>query len=207
MVAARTSGPKGRVSEWSNGIVLQIRDPLPRPVLKAEPHPTGVRVTVMPQMQGVETRVLRQTEGEAQASTVGTAPGWEFVDATAVLGKPYTYTAQFVAGTAESDVGEPVKVVPKDVFAPATPAGLTAVAGQNSIELAWERNTEADLRAYRVYRATGSGEFELAADGIEGPAYSDRQAKSGTAYRYQVTAVDAAGNESARSQTLEVTAP
>jgi fibronectin type 3 domain-containing protein len=151
-------------------------------------------------------RVLRQAQGEPAAVLIGTGSGTEYVDTSAVIGKPYTYTAQFVAGTAESDVADPVSIVPADVFAPATPAGLAAVAGLQSVELAWERNTESDLRAYRVYRASGTGEFELVADGVEGPAYSDRQVQSGTVYRYQVSAIDAAGNESARSQTLEVTA-
>src|SRR5690606_37136939 len=95
----------------------------------------------------------------------------------------------------------------RDIFAPEPPAGLTAVAGLGSIELTWERSTAADLRGYRLYRASGAGEVSLLADAIDGPAYSDRQISPGTTYRFRVTAVDEAGNESEPSATIEVSAP
>ena len=41
-----------------------------------------------------------------------------------------------------------------DTFPPAVPVGLMAVAGVNSIELAWQRNTEDDFAGYQVYRST-----------------------------------------------------
>ena len=76
-----------------------------------------------------------------------------------------------------------------------------------SIELAWERSPESDLRGYRVYRAEKGGELAMLTDFVNTPAFSDRQIESGKTYVYAVAALDYAGNESARSATLEVAAP
>jgi fibronectin type 3 domain-containing protein len=98
-------------------------------------------------------------------------------------------------------------MTPKDEFAPAVPAGVTASGGSNSIELAWVRNTEADFRGYNVFRAEGTGMFEKIASLIEAPVFSDAKAAPGKMYRYQISAVDLAGNESARSETVTASIP
>jgi fibronectin type 3 domain-containing protein len=41
---------------------------------------------------------------------------------------------------------------------------------------------------------------------IDAPAYGDRQVEAGKRYRYTVSSVDQAGNESARSEAVEATA-
>ena len=87
------------------------------------------------------------------------------------------------------------------------PAGVTANRGVNSIELAWERNTEPDFRTYRVYRAVKGSEPRLLADSVDAPAYSDRQIESGKTYAYSVSSIDERGNESTPSPPLEVLAP
>jgi len=48
--------------------------------------------------------------------------------------------------------------------------------------------------------------FEKVAALIDAPAYSDRQVEAGKRYRYAVASVDQAGNESARTEAVEVTA-
>jgi fibronectin type 3 domain-containing protein len=131
----------------------------------------------------------------------------EFIDRTASYGKPYSYSVQAFAGTAESARTPLVTVIPRDTFPPAPPTGLNAIAGLNSIELTWERSPEADLGGYRVYRAEAAGDFKLTADAVEGPAYSDKAISRGTRYRYSVTAVDQAGNESPRSPVVDITVP
>jgi fibronectin type 3 domain-containing protein len=87
------------------------------------------------------------------------------------------------------------------------PGGLHAAAAPNSIELAWERNTEPDLAGYRLYRAAADGAFEKIAEVSQVPSYSDHKVEHGKTYRYAVSAVDQSGNESARSAVVEVTQP
>ena len=89
-----------------------------------------------------------------------------------------------------------------DSFPPARPVGLNVIASSNANELSWERNTEADLKHYRVWR-----DGQLLADAVEVPAYTDRTAASGKSYRYAVSAVDLYGNESSPSPPVEITTP
>ena len=129
----------------------------------------------------------------------------EYADTTAEFGKSYEYLVQALGedDTQQSEVSAPVRITPADTFAPAAPAGLTALVGTGSIELAWERNTEPDFRAYRVYRSVDGGEFARVGEDVETPAYSDRSVEPGKRYRYAVSSVDQAGNESSRSAIVE----
>ena len=94
-----------------------------------------------------------------------------------------------------------------DTFAPAAPAGLTAVPSTASIELVWERSTEPNVVGYRVYRALGNGPLELLADAQVLPAYSDHKIEAGKTYRYAVSAVKSNKKESKLSEPVEVAAP
>jgi fibronectin type 3 domain-containing protein len=87
------------------------------------------------------------------------------------------------------------------------PMGLTALAGINTIELSWDRNTEEDLKGYRIYRALEAGPFERLAELVEDPAYSDKSVTPGKKYKYAVSSIDQAGNESAKSTPVEITSP
>ena len=154
--------------------------------------------------QAAEGAKYRIRKGTGEVATVEKPT---YVDAAVELGKTYTYDVQTVIGLVESEISTPVSITARDTFAPAAPAGLTAVAGVSAIELVWERNTEPDLGGYRVYRAEGAGEFTVLADAVEGLAYSDRQIESGKTYKYRVTAFDRSGNESPPSAVVEVATP
>ena len=83
--------------------------------------------------------------------------------------------------------------------------GVSGVSAPWSVELVWDRNQEADLRGYRVYRAVGEGAFERLAEMVEAPAYSDRTVEVGKTYRYVVTAIDQSDNESEKSAVATIT--
>jgi fibronectin type 3 domain-containing protein len=154
---------------------------------------------------GTKYRVRKQPEGAAAAVEIATAEMSPYIDRAVELGKTYAYDVQGVSGPVESAVSAPVRVTVRDEFAPKAPSGVTVVAGQNSVELAWERNTEGDLAGYRVYRAEGAGEFAVLADALEVVAYSDRQVEGGKTYRYRLTALDRSGNESQPSVMVQGT--
>jgi hypothetical protein len=200
LVTVRLVSNRGREAEWSNAVALTPRSPLPVPVVTAAQHPGGVELR-WPGTEGAKYRVRKGTD------EVATVEKPTFVDAAVELGKTYTYDVQTVIGPVESEISKPVSITVRDAFAPAAPAGLTAVAGVNAIELVWERNAEPDLAGYRVYRAEGAGEFAVLADAVEGLAYSDRQIESGKTYRYRVSAIDRSGNESPHSTVVEVATP
>ena len=89
-----------------------------------------------------------------------------------------------------------------DRTAPAAMETLKAVQNDSCIELQWEE-ADTDVDYYRLYRADGEdGEFRLIADRIRYLNHFDRQVTTGIQYRYQVTAVDIAGNESEPSNLV-----
>lgn len=145
------------------------------------------------------------------------------LDKGIVLGNSYEYRAQRLARdqvdgqTVElaSAMSEPIRVEAKDVFPPAVPKGLEAVAsaaeaGQAAtIDLNWEPNAELDLAGYLVYRREGVGEWKRVSGErpIGAPAFRDADVQAGHSYRYAVSAVDRSGHESARSAEAEETVP
>ena len=89
---------------------------------------------------------------------------------------------------------------------PGQPTGLSATASASGVALTWSVSPEPDLAGYHVYRRpSGSGPFtRLNASLLATPAFEDTLAPSGTS-DYTVTAVDAAGNESAQASSVPVT--
>jgi serine protease len=93
---------------------------------------------------------------------------------------------------------------PPDTTAPVAPTGLLATAGQASLALDWDDNSEPDLGGYRVYRQNLDGSWTLVGSPAAS-AFTDTGLAAGTAYTYEVTAVDRSGNESAPSATASAT--
>ena len=201
-IAARAIGANGKDSGWSPFINLLVTPPPAAPAdVKTAATPDGVKVTW--QGPAGEYHVLRRAGDEKSFSPVASVSANEWLDRAAEFGKPYTYVVQRTvpAGNrvAESELSDPASITPKDTFPPAPPTGLRALGGTNSVELTWERNPEPDLAGYRVYRASGDDPFARLADVSQLPAYSDHNVEAGKTYRYRITALDQAGNESGPS--------
>jgi hypothetical protein len=208
-LAVKVRGENRKDLGWSGFELLTVIDPLATPSkLRADPVAPGVRVSWSGPVG--QYRVFRRGPVDKELLLHATVDGLEWVDTATEYGKSYRYVVQGAKKTgraeAESEPSEPVEVTPIDRFPPATPTGLSAIAAAEKIELVWERNTEGDLAGYRVFRAAAGGEFEKAAD-VEAPAYSDMRLEAGKVYRYAVSAVDQLGNESARSEPIEIVAP
>ena len=93
-----------------------------------------------------------------------------------------------------------------DVTPPAAPTGLSASAGDGSVDLSWNANGEGDLAGYTIYRSTNSGGPYTAIAGLQsGTSYTDGGVTNGTTYYYVVTASDTTGNESADSNEADAT--
>ncbi|MBL8178452.1 MAG: hypothetical protein JNK48_27505 [Bryobacterales bacterium] len=206
----RTSGKSGRWSEWSNAFVFVAVAPLRRPE-SVEAKGSAEGIVISWSGNAPRYRIERKGEKEPEFAVAGESGEPAFTDHAAEFGKPYLYrvTGFQQAGnrTAESEVSAELKVNIEDTFAPAVPTGLAGLIGVNSVELAWERNIDKDLRGYRVYRAVGEGQWERIAELVEAPAHGDRKVQAGTVYRYAVTSVDMLGNESAKSGEAKVAIP
>jgi fibronectin type 3 domain-containing protein len=123
-----------------------------------------------------------------------------------------------VAGKTLELAGElsaPMRVEALDIFPPAVPTGLAAVAttgengAGNAIDLSWQPVTDADLAGYAVYRREGDGGWQRIspAGPLVPPAFYDSQVQPGHIYRYAVSSIDQGGHESARSAETEETVP
>jgi hypothetical protein len=104
--------------------------------------------------------------------------------------------------------GGPMIIVEEvDLEAPEPPINLriTGVT-HNSISLAWDESTEADLAGYNIYRNAGSvpAEWGLPVNGgtlVADAFFTDVKLKEMTTYYYVITAVDEVPNESEFSNT------
>jgi hypothetical protein len=101
-------------------------------------------------------------------------------------------------------------VTPRDVFPPAAPKNLTAIASAGAMNLAWEANTERDLAGYIILRAEAGGATlqQLTPAAVRENTYTDTTVKPGVTYTYAVVAVDSATppNVSAQSAARTETA-
>lgn len=152
-----------------------------------------------------------QLSGQPNPSLLDTGFEWE---------KTYDYRVTVVTAVEqpggseqiEGDDTPPVGVVAHDVFPPAAPAGLQAVfsgPGQKPfIDLVWAANSESDLAGYNVYRrGTGGEPLKINTELVKSPAFRDSDVASGQQYFYSISAVDAHGNQSSRSEEASETAP
>jgi hypothetical protein len=136
------------------------------------------------------------------------------------FGQSYEYRLQRVARlTVDGEklelagpLTEPVRVAAEDIFPPAAPDGLAAVANagaEPSIDLSWQPGTEADLAGYAVYRRENGGAWQRisGAQPLVPPAFHDAQVQAGHTYSYAVSAIDQGGHESTQSAEAEETVP
>jgi fibronectin type III domain protein len=89
---------------------------------------------------------------------------------------------------------------------PSAPNGVVATAGDDTVAVDWNDNTEPDLLGYDIQRATSSGGpyTTLNVTPLLVSQFTDNTAANGTTYFYQVVAIDTDTNVSAPS--VEVSA-
>jgi len=231
---------KGRSAGLSNAAVVLAGSP-PAQVegLNAEVRKLGVLLTWSASEDNSSIRLERRLltpapktehgplapvpEAEVQNLLVESPDGkGRAIDKAVRFGERYEYRAQRVALVEvngkklelDGAFSAPIDVEVKDVFPPAVPTGLVAVAtaGENgggpSIDLSWQTNTESDVAGYIVFRREDGGEWQrMAAETIVEPAFHDVQVKGGHTYQYAVSALDKGGHESARSAAAQETVP
>ena len=139
---------------------------------------------------------------------------YRVVGITRVLSREGKELAQFEGVTSPA-----IRVIAKDVFPPDPPQGVQAVATKLNdklfIDLTWTPNSEADLAGYNVYRVNTTplkGDtypmmVRINKGLVKSPTYRDESVAPNQPYDYYVSAVDAHGNESERSQPTHETTP
>lgn len=209
IVAVRALNKNGRTSGWSNFVTLNVVPPLAKPSLRAASDAEGARIEWTPSAGATKYQLFRKAAGAdgdpAQIAEVES--GNSYTDKTAEYGAKYVYRLFAWNGAVRSDPSEDLEFSPVDTFPPSVPTALQAIPGVNTVELAWERVTESDLRGYRVYRSVEGAAYERLTDLVDVPSFSDKTPPSGKKCAYVVTALDVRGNESGRSVAVEITTP
>jgi hypothetical protein len=220
----------GKSSGPSNQVQVLAAPTLPAPSdLKAQLGGDGVHLswapaTDAPESPGIQFlyRLRRRETGTNGQAVAGEVPVRadatpSFVDSTIEWEKTYDYWIEIVtlitqpqgaSRQVEGDDSPVVSIVAHDVFPPSTPSGLQAVSsgpGQKPfIDLVWAPATDADVAGYNVYRSEDTGDAKkLNSTPIKPPAFRDNGVLPGHEYHYSVSAVDARGNESPRSEQAD----
>jgi hypothetical protein len=168
----------------------------------------------------VDFRVASNTTVDVYAGTIDMVVDSSTIGTVDVLGTggwqtwtTISTTAVFDAGTQTLRLSFPdggfnlnwFKLTLIDTIPPATPTGLVAVAGDNSVSLDWDDNSESDLASYGVYRSEIAGGPYTHLQDVAASDYVDNTASNGTTYYYVVTAIDTSSNESGISSEVSAT--
>ncbi len=201
VIGLKVHGPQGRDDGWST-VSLEVLPVLLAPRnLRPTDGPNAVHLEWAADAPGY--RIFRKLAADTEWTQIGESTQNSFDDKTFDYGKTWQYYVESVRKVGdhwlESDASETISFAPVDRFPPAVPAGLIAIAGTHTVELVWDAVTDADLAGYRVYR-----NGVKIADAVMTASYSDKDVVAGMKYSYQVSAVDAAGNESKRSGAQDV---
>jgi hypothetical protein len=236
--ALESLNARGRSAGLSNQIEVPLAPTLPapeQPIGRMTPDAIEVSVQGSEPVRPTDAvtftpHLYRRTEGMTgeidlggptrQAKSAGTYSA-TFRDRSFDWEKTYHYRVASVTSIAEA--GKPVVevegasspefiVLAHDVFPPAAPAGLQAVAsgvGQPPfVDLTWAPSAEPDLAGYDVYRhEAGQPPVKITTELVKAPAYRDRAVTAGHQYVYSVTAVDLRGNESPHSAEASESVP
>ncbi len=132
---------------------------------------------------------------------VGTPTGTTYTDTGLAAATTYRYRIRAVdaAGNLStySSIATATTPAAVDATPPSAPTALSAAAvSATRIDLSWTASTDnVGVTGYRVERCQGAGCTTFAQVGTPtGTTYSDTGLAPSTTYRYQVRAVDAAGN-------------
>jgi hypothetical protein len=182
------------------------------------------QVLLAPPPEPVEQSLL--VEAGAQAGRDPNPALDRALDKSIRFGQTYEYRAQRVVRIAVNgkmlelagELSAPIRVEALDVFPPAVPTGLAAVAtvsetgAEAAIDLSWQPVADADLAGYAVYRreaarTNGSWQRISPAQPLVPPAFHDAHVEPGRTYRYAVSSIGQNGRQSALSAETEETAP
>jgi len=132
----------------------------------------------------------------------------DYIDTDVNVAQIYYYVVTAVDKCpVESGYSNEDSAVPFDINPPEAPTGLVPQAGNSTVSLDWNDNTEEDVNGYNVYRSQTSGSgYVKVNDSLAGSSdYIDNSVFNQTTYYYVVTAVDIYSNESEYSSEVPAT--
>jgi hypothetical protein len=148
----------------------------------------------------------------------GTDPG-HALDNSALLSRQYRYVVERVATLAvggqsvevQGSPSDAIVVTTTDVFPPAVPQGLVAVAdaAAGAIDLSWSPNTDSEPAAYHVFRRDVDAGLpaQQIASVSAAPSFRDTGVQQGHTYAYSISAIGQNGRESEHCPEVQESLP
>jgi fibronectin type 3 domain-containing protein len=155
-----------------------------------------------------------QGSGCTTFTQIFTLSGTTFNNTGLTTSTSYSYRVRAVDAVGNlgsySSVATATTLAVSDGTAPTAPSGLSATAaGATRIDLAWTASTDnvgvANYQVLRCVGATCTGFAQIGTSTVT--SFSNSGLNPSTTYRYRVRAVDAAGNVSGNSNTVNATTP
>lgn len=141
----------------------------------------------------------------------------DFEDKNFKFDEEYQYFVRAVSAgvngiQVESGNSNTARIVPKDVFPPRAPEGLTIAAAPGNLSVFFAASGEQDVVGYNIFRTTApetppEGWQKLNDASVSATSYQDTKVESGQRYYYYVVAVDSAGNVSLPSEIVSELVP
>ena len=210
--------PDATVDQQSAASFIRLRRKLLPPQTEAKPKAQTGLPALPPEPLEQSFLVEPKDDSDNSKEAAGRA-----LDRSIRFGQVYEYRAQRVARVTvdgktlelAGPLSDPVRIETLDVFPPAIPTGLAAVAAVGdaasgpSIDLSWQPAIDADLAGYAVYRREGEGEWKQISPSspVVGPAFHDSDVQAAHTYRYAVKAIDQGGHASESSAETEEAVP
>lgn len=109
--------------------------------------------------------------------------------------------AKDIDGTEIKGISDTVNV---DNTAPEPVFGFTALTGDESVTLTWGKSAQLNTEKYRIYKRSGSNDYELLTEviGRDNLSFKDTEIDTGKTYYYNITACDCFGNESEMTEDV-----
>ncbi|MEU9912386.1 PA14 domain-containing protein [Streptomyces sp. NPDC051001] len=151
-------------------------------------------------------QVYRRLQGDDSWKKLTTTTAGSYTDAPPTTGATYLYEVRAYDKAGNESAGSADKsVTTADRTAPAKPAPVGAADGQPGVTVSW--NAVAGAAEYLVHRrwdTDGQDEPVVQVARVSGTSWLDTKVEDRLMYSYWVTAVDTAGNRSARSAPTSV---
>jgi hypothetical protein len=222
--AVVTEGDEARSHPSNLAILVPLPVGLPPAGVKVETKAEGVTVSWTAPSKSIAGEsgpivtgynIYRNAPGETPGdlpTSINSAPikGTMYTDTPGYGEHEYRVAAVATTGppAIQSDLSDPARITFRDLVPPPVPAAPTVLVEPKLIRLVWDAVTAPDLGGYNVYRIEGKYRLKLTPTPTKESNFMDISMDPGIFYTYEVTAVDASGNESAASpRTESVTVP
>jgi fibronectin type 3 domain-containing protein len=144
--------------------------------------------------------VVRATAEDGPYARIATVQGTAYTDLDAPVDIPAAYKVRARDAAGNASAYSPVVWATRDTVVPPAPSNMHAVSQDEAgVTLGWSGSSPDTVR-YSVYRASSSAGPRIRIGSSTTWNYRDVTGDPGQPYIYYVTAVDAAGNESASAQ-------